>query len=277
MNSSERIFVIILALCGASLFGYMIANVSSLLSSLGGANTTAKEHLVEVQEYLKEKNCPRALEEKIRSHYKQQVKESSPYDVEHIAGRLPAMISNEILFNLYQKQISKIAFMPYLDNKSVVVHLLQKMTHVFCDEGYYLFKAGETCKEISFFVSGEAFAFRSNPKLRSERTFTAVKDRLILVLKKKKGEEDESLTSTITTATAILGPPGLRLPSSTRISGPADMWDVELQFPHWGEADEDEENAAEHDDNEVKTNEGNSFVLLYLIISWSNNLLFHDR
>jgi CRP-like cAMP-binding protein len=173
---AERAMGIVLALCGASLFGYMIANVSGLLSSLGGANSSAKEHLSEVSEYLKEKNCPTALQDKIKNHYKRQVKENSAYDVEKIVGRLPSMISNDILFYLNEKRMQKIKFFHYIQNKSVAVYLLQKLSPIFCDEGHYLFREGEYCKEISFIVSGEAHAFRQQVVKRSKPVFVRKAD-----------------------------------------------------------------------------------------------------
>jgi CRP-like cAMP-binding protein/voltage-gated potassium channel Kch len=168
VQTEERVFCMIIALCGASMFGYMISNVSALISSLQGVNSAAEQHVSEVYEYLEEKNCPTVLQNRIKVHYKRQIKETSAYDVDTIVARLPPHVKTDILSYLYERRMAKIGFFKYIKLKSVAIYLLTKMTSIFYDANEYIFREGEICKEIYFVVSGEALAFRKLYKQKRE-------------------------------------------------------------------------------------------------------------
>ncbi|RYH29469.1 hypothetical protein EON65_08410 [archaeon] len=68
-NVYERLLGIFIGIIGASIFGYTLANVSGAVNSLSSGNSAAKERMVEVIEYLKEKQCPKPLAAKVVNHF----------------------------------------------------------------------------------------------------------------------------------------------------------------------------------------------------------------
>jgi hypothetical protein len=50
----------------------MVANVSTIISSIGGSSVIVQEQLSRVTEYLNEKKCPAALENEILNQYRRQ-------------------------------------------------------------------------------------------------------------------------------------------------------------------------------------------------------------
>ncbi len=70
------------------------------------------------------------------------------------------MVSIDILMLLHEKKTRYIAFFQYIENASVGMYLFKAMKPLLCEVGYDVCKEGELCKEVSFFISGTAVAFR---------------------------------------------------------------------------------------------------------------------
>ncbi len=182
VNTLERLLCVFMILAGASVFGYLIANISGLLSNFSSSSASSTERIMLIREFLKERQTPKSLETKIINHFNKQFRDSSTYDVSMIVDRLPSMIGNEILYNIYNKIIDKISFFRYISMKSVQLYLFRLLKPVHHDSNHYLYKEGDYASEMIFIISGNVRIFRKE-----------VKAEMSEVLKKAKQEQQEQL------------------------------------------------------------------------------------
>jgi CRP-like cAMP-binding protein len=156
----ERLLCIFLVLAGASIFTYMIARLSQILSTLSSHSFSSGEKIATIREFLKERQAPKSLRGRIVDHFTRQFKDSSSYDITTIVDRLPQYLGNKILFNIYEKFILKISFFKYIKKQSVQLYLFRLLRPVYYEANHYLFKEGEEAVELIFIISGTVRMFR---------------------------------------------------------------------------------------------------------------------
>ena len=81
VNTAERVAVCFAMLLGATVFGYIVANVGNLMSGLNRTQGIIQEKISDVTEYLSEKQVPRNLSSSIIRYYKQMMKHTSAYGI----------------------------------------------------------------------------------------------------------------------------------------------------------------------------------------------------
>lgn len=161
VNTSERAVNIFVMMVGATVFGYIVANVSTLMGTLNHSQTLINEKVSEVTEYLNEKNCPKDLAGVIIRHYKHMFNQQSAFDETGILGRLPRRISSEILLLQHNDTMNKIHMFRYIDNKYVALFIFKILTADYIDVNQYIAKEGHKSNEIYFLVSGRALIFHN--------------------------------------------------------------------------------------------------------------------
>jgi len=161
VDSEGRIVTIIVMILGATVFGYIVANVSSLMGSLDVTSTRMNERIAEVSEYLIEKNASAPLAESIVKHVKYMFTQTSAFDERAILSRLPLHLSRKMIFFQHADTLSKIAIFKYIQSKGVILYLFRRMTPVFYDALHYIAVEGSRAHEVVFLVSGRANVYKS--------------------------------------------------------------------------------------------------------------------
>ena len=155
-NTSERFINIFMELVGATVFGFMIATVSSLIGNLNHSDKRVRERLSEVTEYLNEKNCPPLLSNTVIRHYKHKFSHISAFDEAEILDRLPQRIAVEILMHNHAHQIKHIPIFSYIKNTSIVAYIFGLMTPAYYDADQIILHQGEQGNELFFLIRGQA-------------------------------------------------------------------------------------------------------------------------
>lgn len=156
----ERIWCLFLALAGAIVFGYILASVSGLLSSIATRGQLAQD-LVQLSDDLRATKCPPELEKEILQQYRRKLKN---YDTEHLSQvlqeTLPARVALPILDTLHAKHTRYVAFFPYIPSASVAMYLFQKLQPRLVDAQELICCEGSVCDDLRFLVAGQAVVFR---------------------------------------------------------------------------------------------------------------------
>jgi CRP-like cAMP-binding protein len=173
-NMTHRIVVILIMVLGATVFGYIVANVSTLMSDLDQTAARVSERISEITEFLKEKNCPKQLHNSIIRHFRHMFNQTSAFDEPGILQRLPNRIIREILLTQHQNKIKKISLFNFIDNQSVVLFIFRMMSPTYFEEHQAMLKEGEIGTEVLFVVSGRARVYKAKStqmlvKARTER------------------------------------------------------------------------------------------------------------
>ena len=167
-NTAERLLNVFVILLGASMFGYMLANVSSLIQSFTSTDTVKDERIAGITVYLDEKQTPLKLQDAVVKHFRNYFKHASPFDVDAMLGRLPQKLANEILLIHNGTTLKSIAILRYIENVSVRLYIFNLMKPVYYEPNEYMLQQGSPGQEIMFIVEGGALAFKKAENIDTE-------------------------------------------------------------------------------------------------------------
>jgi len=177
-NMTHRVVVILIMVMGATVFGYIVANVSTLMSDLDQTAAKIKERISEITEFLSEKNCPRLLSGSIVRHFKHVFTQTSAFDEPGILQRLPNRIIRDILLTQHQDKIKKILLFKFVENQSVVLFLFRVMSPLYFEPDQSMLKEGEIGHEVLFIIAGRARVYKAkSANALAEFRKRAAKDR----------------------------------------------------------------------------------------------------
>ena len=155
-NTLERILAIFIMLTGTVTFGYIVANVSTLMGSLDHTKHVITERVSEVTEYLAEKNVSGVLAATIIRHFRHKFNQESAYDEVSILGRLPRELTLEISLLQNNDSIKKVCIFKHISNKSIVLYIFKLLIPAYYDADQFLIKEGDAPSMILFITSGRA-------------------------------------------------------------------------------------------------------------------------
>jgi len=159
-NTSERFMNMFIELVGATVFGYMVASVSTLIGNLNHSEERVRERISEVTEYLNEKSCPPVLSNAVIRHYKHKFSYISAFDEAEILERLPQRIAVKILMHNHANQIKHMPIFAHIKNTSVCAYIFGLMTPSYYDADQVITQQGEQAGEIVFLIRGQAAVVR---------------------------------------------------------------------------------------------------------------------
>jgi CRP-like cAMP-binding protein len=160
VDTQGRLVATVVMILGGTVFGYIVANVSSLMSSLDVSSARMNERISEVSEYLIEKNARGPLADSIVKHVKYMFTQNSAFDEPAIISRLPLHISRKMIFFQHSDTLSKIPMFAYIESRGIVLYLFRLLTPTFYDALHYICMEGTLAHEIVFIVSGRANVYK---------------------------------------------------------------------------------------------------------------------
>ena len=157
-NTNERIVNIFILFIGASVFGFIVANVSAIMEAVSKRSTMISDRMRQVAEYLKEKECPADLSHEILRHFKHLYGLKNSAQGKEILNNLPVKLKNKILLFQHNRELQKISIFKYIPNNSVRLYLFELMKPVFFHTGQAMITEGDQATDIIFLISGSAIA-----------------------------------------------------------------------------------------------------------------------
>jgi CRP-like cAMP-binding protein len=160
VNNEERIVAIFIMVVGASMFGYVVANVAVLVTGSSLLEVLASRRVNILKEFLTESKCNSHLSAEVINHFLQASKVTHSTDVNAVYDKLPTSIRDEILFNVNRETLDQIPLFRHITNLSVKLYLLSMMTVKVGAAGRCLIKSGKSGTEIFFLVEGDAAIYQ---------------------------------------------------------------------------------------------------------------------
>jgi len=68
VSLAEKWYAVVIMMLGATVFGYILANIATLMGQLNARESRVQARIKNVTEYLSEKNINKLLNKSIRSH-----------------------------------------------------------------------------------------------------------------------------------------------------------------------------------------------------------------
>jgi len=163
-NSAERMLTIFIFLVGTTFFGYMVATVSSLASSLNRSSAIVTDRIAEISAYLQERNCSRELSMSIKKYFNKYFETATAYDENSILQHLPTSIRNEILFIQHSAILNRIAIFEHISNRTIVLFVFEHMKMRYYDKDQVVVREGNPAHGIFFMISGTAIVTKAVSK-----------------------------------------------------------------------------------------------------------------
>jgi len=157
-NDHERIYSIFIMILGATIFGYVIGSIASLISMLDIADALLKAKMTELDEYLSEQGIPKSLKKECKSCYAYSLSLKSVFDERDLLSRLSPSLRQEILITIHQQAVNEI---PIFKNQTATftADLLQVMQPQLALPNTFIMHKGDVGSNIYFIVQGEVLVY----------------------------------------------------------------------------------------------------------------------
>jgi len=162
-RTSEYLLAGVVMLLGASLYAFIIGGVASLLSNIHLSRNRYREHTEAVEQYLRARQVPMALGDRVHSYYEYLWHRRKGLDEGKLLNDLPHSLRLEILLHLARDILQQVPIFQHCSPllRDALVTSLVPATYA---PGDYLTRHGEVGQEIIFITRGqvEIFADESN-------------------------------------------------------------------------------------------------------------------
>ncbi|OQR96174.1 cyclic nucleotide-binding protein [Achlya hypogyna] len=161
----EVIYVIFYMLLGASVFGYIIGSMSTLVDQLQTKGVASKEKMDRVKEYMKERNLPRPLRQRIIRYFDFYLTQKEISADSELVHELSDDLRTQLVMHLNKDVVSKIPFFARQDD-ACISYLMGILYQECFTPGEFVFREGEFGRHMYFLVRGtvEVVIHANSPK-----------------------------------------------------------------------------------------------------------------
>lgn len=152
-HMGELIFALVAMMAGATVFGYVVGGVASLVGRIDASANRAKERMDEVKSYLREKSVSRATRLRVRQHYDYVIERKSAFDEAGMLSELSEALRQELVAFLNRDIIHHLPFFDTSD-PGFLSFAVSLMRPEFTMKGDDIFVEGQIGNEMYFLIRG---------------------------------------------------------------------------------------------------------------------------
>ena len=153
-NSDEYIFASFMMIIGATVFGYVVGNVSRMMGSLNVGKKRKKDYLRKVKNYLRERKVTKPLQRRVMQFFENILEERTAFDEKQILNDLPQSIRTEVLLYVHRDTIPHICIFKGRSKSFIGTMLtILRPQHVAARD--FIYHEGEGGYDMYFLVRGE--------------------------------------------------------------------------------------------------------------------------
>ncbi len=162
-TTPQIIYVIIIELLGAGMYGLVIGNIANLIANIDVAKTQYKEKLDKINAFMKYRNIPSSLQKKINSYYNYLWESRRGYDESSVLEDLPDPLKISVSLYLNKEIIEKV---PIFEKASddLIRDIIMNLDPVVFTPGDYIVKAGELGYDMFFISKGSVDVVSADEK-----------------------------------------------------------------------------------------------------------------
>ncbi|MDC7232994.1 MAG: ion transporter, partial [Spirochaetales bacterium] len=149
----ETIFVIIVELIGAGMYGFIIGNIANIIANIDIAKSQYQEKMEKVSTFLRYKKIPADLKDKISDYYDYLWESRRGYDESSILSDLPKPLQTSVSLFLNREIIQKVPIFQGASEEFIKEIILNLEPVVFTPGDYVVIK-GEIGYEMYFISRG---------------------------------------------------------------------------------------------------------------------------
>ena len=153
-SNLQIVYTIAVMVFGVGMYGYIIGNVATLIANLDTARAAYQEKMEEINDFLRTKKVPAALQTRVRDYYSYLWETQKSVTTVSITEELPHTISMEILLFLNRTILSKVALFRNA-NEIFIREIVQLLRPIVFLPGDYIIRQGEFGDCMYFLSSGD--------------------------------------------------------------------------------------------------------------------------
>ncbi|MGO9409250.1 MAG: cyclic nucleotide-binding domain-containing protein, partial [Spirochaetia bacterium] len=153
-SNLQIVYTIAVMVFGVGMYGYIIGNVATLIANLDTARAAYQEKMEEINDFLRTKKVPAALQTRVRDYYSYLWETQKSVTTVSITEELPHTISMEILLFLNRTILSKVALFRNA-NEIFIREIVQLLRPIVFLPGDYIIRQGEYGDCMYFLSSGD--------------------------------------------------------------------------------------------------------------------------
>ena len=150
----QFIYVIIIMLMGAAIYGFIIGNIANIIANIDVAKSQFREKVENVDTFLKYRNIPTDLQKRIHGYYDYLWESRRGYEESKLLRDLPTSLKTQVSFFLNRDIIEKV---PIFKNASreFIRDIILNLKPVIYTPGDAIVTFGEIGYEMYFISRGE--------------------------------------------------------------------------------------------------------------------------
>ncbi|GMI34227.1 hypothetical protein TeGR_g10147 [Tetraparma gracilis] len=152
----EMWYGVIIMMLGATVFGYILANIATLMGQLNARESKVNANIRATDEFLSEKNIGKTLQKNIKTHIRFALSCSSVFDEYSILQKLPTTLGRKLFFHNHRETIKNICVFNHIRQTGVTMYVFAMLHPAQYADGHTIFKEGDIPNDIYFIYSGRA-------------------------------------------------------------------------------------------------------------------------
>ncbi len=152
-GTSQTIYVIIIEIIGAGMYGLIIGNIANLIANIDVAKAQYREKMEKLNTFLRYRNIPVDLSRKINDYFEYLWQTRRGYEESDVLKELPPSLKTWVALYLNKEVIEKVPIFEGASQefiKETILHL----TSVVFTPGDYIVTAGEVGYDMFFISKG---------------------------------------------------------------------------------------------------------------------------
>lgn len=162
-TNGQMIFAIAVMILGAGVYGYVIANVATILANIDPAKVRYREMVEKLTAFMRYRNIPPQLQERILDYNSYLWEKRLGYDESAAISGLPPSLRAEITLYLNKEVIEKVPMFQGASEEFIRAVALEMAPMIFLP-GDYIMRAGEPGAEMYFISRGSIEIISSDGK-----------------------------------------------------------------------------------------------------------------
>ncbi|MBU0927700.1 MAG: ion transporter [Spirochaetes bacterium] len=163
-GSGQTLFVIVIEMFGAAMYGLVIGNIAGLIANIDVAKSQYREKLDRINAFLKYRNIPDALRRKINDYYSYLWATRKGYNEIEFLHDLPVALKESVALHLNKEIIERVPLFEKAEPSLIRDIILQLEPAVFTP-GDYIVRAGELGRDMFFISKGSVDVISADEKV----------------------------------------------------------------------------------------------------------------
>lgn len=163
-GNTQTLFVVLIQLLGAGMYGLIIGNIANLLAHIDVAKSQYKEKLEKINTFLKYRNIPLSMQKKINNYYSYLWESRRGYDESSVLQDLPDHLKVSVSLYLNKEIIEKVPIFEGA-NEDFIKEIILNLTSMVFTPGDSIVKAGEVGFNMYFISKGSVDVMSADEKI----------------------------------------------------------------------------------------------------------------